>query len=402
MTQPTRLLLPGHLVWMLVLAALVRGIAIVAVPEQHLPDIQSYRTAADEFGHLRLMTDNNIMPLYPLLVAVLGPGWGQKFADLVLSVASVWLIYVLAFRVYRRQSVAILAGLFAALWPHFIFFAAIGLTETLFVAMVLAAFASFYDERYVLGSACMVLAILTRPAIEVLAPVLVLMFALVIHRRGIRFAAMKLLTYGLIYVGLMSPWWLHNYAKYGQFVRLNLAGGMVLYTGNNPLNRSGGGVGKIDVDWSPFDSITDSVARDQALTKAAMDYIRADPAHFISMAVVKLARLWRPWPHSNEYSSLPIIFVSAASFIPMICLGLWGLVGTLRMRFVVSLPIFAYLGFLTLVHMVTFGSIRYRIPLEPFVLIFAAAGAVDLMSRFGAGRHLLTRLAGPETAKLAV
>ncbi len=402
MTQPMRLSLPRHLVWLLVLAALVRVIANVAVPEQHLPDIQSYRTAADEFAHLRLMTDNNIMPLYPLLVAMVGQGWGQKLADLALSVASIWLIYVLAFRVYGRQSVAILAGLFAALWPHFVFFSAIGLTETLFVAMVLAAFASLYDERYVLGSACMVLAILTRPAIEVLAPVLVLMFALVIHRRGIRFAAVKLLTYGSIYVGLMSPWWLHNYAKYGQFVRLNLAGGMVLYTGNNSLNQSGGGVGKIDVDWSPFDSITDPVARDRALTQAALNYIRADPAHFLSMSVVKFARLWRPWPHASEYSSLPIIFVSAASFVPVICLGLWGLVGTLRAHFWVSLPIFAYLGFLTLVHMATFGSIRYRIPLEPFVLIFAAPGAVDLMSRFAAGRHLLARLAGPETAKLAV
>ena len=48
----------------------------------------------------------------------------------------------------------------------------------------------------------------------------------------------------LVYVALMTPWWAYNYARYGQFVRLNLAGGIVLYTGNNPLNVSGGGVGK--------------------------------------------------------------------------------------------------------------------------------------------------------------
>ncbi len=402
MTQPKPLSLPRHLVWIVVLAALVRAIAIVAVPEQQLPDIQSYRTAAAEFAHLRLMTDNNIMPLYPFLVAMVGQGWGQKLADLALSVASVWLIYVLAFRVYGRQNVAILAGLFAALWPHFVFFSAIGLTETLFVAMVLAAFAGLYYERYVLGSIFLVLAILTRPAIELLAPILIIGFAILVRGRSVRFAATRLLTYALIYVGLMMPWWLHNYAKYGQFVRLNLAGGMVLYTGNNPLNQSGGGVGKVDVDFAPFASISDPIARDRALTRAALNYIRADPTHFLSMFVVKFARLWRPWPHTSEYSSLPIILVSAASFISVICLGLWGLVGTLRAYFVVSLPIFAYLGFLTLVHMITFGSIRYRIPLEPFVLIFAAAGAVDLMSRFGTGRHLLVRLTGPETAKFAV
>ncbi len=48
--------------------------------------------------------------------------------------------------------------------------------------------------------------------------------------------------YLFVYAALMAPWWAYNYARYGQFVRLNLAGGMVLYTGNNPLNISGGGV----------------------------------------------------------------------------------------------------------------------------------------------------------------
>jgi hypothetical protein len=41
-------------------------------------------------------------------------------------------------------------------------------------------------------------------------------------------------------------------------------------------------------------------------------------------------------------------------------------------------PILALSLYLTLVHMVTIGSIRYRFPLEPFLIIFAGYFFVDL------------------------
>ena len=85
-------------------------------------------------------------------------------------------------RIYRDEAIALIAALFCALWPHFAFFAAVGLTETLFIALILAAFLCLYDRRYVFASMFLVLGILTRPALELLAPILVLYFALAIHR----------------------------------------------------------------------------------------------------------------------------------------------------------------------------------------------------------------------------
>jgi hypothetical protein len=34
----------------------------------------------------------------------------------------------------------------------------------------------------------------------------------------------------------------HQYEKYGYFVRTNFGSSLVLYSGNNPLNKTGGGV----------------------------------------------------------------------------------------------------------------------------------------------------------------
>jgi len=374
--------------------ALAVHVAVLALlPDQHFPDSASYRTAGEQFRRLVLMDNPNIMPLYPLLLAIVGGGWGQKLADLALSLATVWLVYAIALRIYRDEAVALVAALFCALWPHFAFFAAVGLTETLFIALVLAALLCLYDARYALASLFFVLGILTRPALELLAPLLILYAALVIHRETARAAFTRLLAYIVIYVALMAPWWVYNYHRYGQFVRLDLAGGIVLYTGNNPVNTSGGGVGKgQDVNLSVLPSITDPIARDAALKQEAIRYIKADPGHFIAMMPVKFLRLWRPWPYTGDYQNPLIVAASVASAVPAFMLALVGLALTLRTNFIRLAPCLAYVGYLTFVHVVTFGSVRYRVPLEPIVLILAAAGLVEILRRIEPGRRLLAPL----------
>jgi 4-amino-4-deoxy-L-arabinose transferase-like glycosyltransferase len=386
--------------WILLLALVVRAVVIVLLPDQNFPDSVSYRTAAQEFRHLQLMANNNIMPLYSLLIAVVGAGWGQKLADLALSLMSVWLLYEIALRIYRNGAIALAAALFCALWPHFAFFAAVGLTETLFVALVLAAFLCLYDRRFVLASVFLVLGVLTRPAIELLAPVLVLFFSLVLHRERSALAARRIIAYLAVYVALMSPWWVYNYARYGQFVRLDLASGLVLYTGNNPLNTNGGGVSKgptQDVDLSASRRIADPILLDKTLRDAAIHYIASDPAHFIAMMPLKFARLWRPWPYAGEYSSSLVVLISVLSAVPAFLLALFGLAVTRGANLVRLLPCLGYLGYLTLVHMITFGSVRYRIPLEPFVLILSAAGFVELIQRVPLGRQLLAVISPART-----
>jgi hypothetical protein len=382
----------NKLFWVLAIALLVRGAVLVLLPHQHFPDAGAYRSTGDLFRHLHLMTDNAIMPLYPLLITVVGDGWGQKLADLALSLISVWLVYAITLRIYRDETIALIAGLFCAIWPHFAFFAAAGLTETLFITLVLAAFLCCYERRYAVASVFLVLAILTRPAIDFLAPIVIALFSIAIHRESLWAAAKRVATYFIIYVALMAPWWVHNYARYGEFVRLNLGGGMVLYTGNNPLNTSGGGITEKDVELHPFKKFADPVQRDRAFKSAAVKFIMDDPGHFVAMMPVKFARLWRPWPYTDEYHNPLVVLVSVISAVPAFVLALAGLALTLRSHFLRLLPCLAYVAYLTLVHVVTFGSVRYRVPIEPFVLIFAAAGFVELLRRVEAGRQLLAPL----------
>jgi hypothetical protein len=63
-----------------------------------------------------------------------------------------------------------------------------------------------------------------------------------------------------------------------------------------------------------------------------------------------------------------------------------------RQRWRALSPIFLLVGFLTAVHMVTIGSIRYRLPLEPFLLVIAARAAANLSARASPADRALARL----------
>ena len=260
------------------------------------------------------------------------------------------------------------------------------------MTLTVAAFLCWYRNYFVGAAILAVLSILTRPVIDVLAPLLVIYFAFVVHRLHVWGVARQLLIYTAIYCAMMSPWWLHNYNAYGTFVRLNLGSGMALYSGNNPFSYGGG----IDLDLNAhmkgFDSIANPVERDRALQQAAFRHIRDDPSGFLERAGLNFLRFWRLWPYTETYSKSAFVAVSLLSFAPVLVLALIYLVLRGRRDFRMIAPLVLFGGYLTCVHMVVPGSIRYRIPLEPFLIVLAAAGLAGIAARSRRGRSALEML----------
>lgn len=371
----------------LAIAAAVRIAAAIVLPDQGalLPDVESYQYSAQELIHRWLMVDTTQMPLYPLLIVLAGSGQGQLAADIVLSVAMVWLIHALTLELFADRVAAAAAAVIAACYLPLVYVAVVGLAETLFITLMLAAFLAWYRAAFVVAAICAVLAVLTRPVFDLAAPLLILAFALLVHRLSLAATAKRLFAYVIVYVVLMAPWWLHNYRLYGSFVRLNPNLGWVLYAGNNPLNRSGGGLRGVDYDLSRFDGITDPIARDRAMRNAALTYIAEDPGRFVTMAWIKLGRILRPWPASEQFANPLTIAASLVSFIPVLLLGVAGLVLARRdIRRLAPIVLFGA-GYLA-VHMALVGTIRYRLPLEPFMICFAGLAVSALLRNIAARR----------------
>jgi hypothetical protein len=390
----------NRLFWfVIILAFALRLAAAILLPDQGslLVDAVGYREAGKHFWQTFNLGEPLDMPLYPIAVAAFGPGWVQSLIDISLSTALVWLIFELAMSVYADMRIALLAALGVAIYPHFIFFSVVGLTETLFMTLVVGTYLCWYRGQFVGAAVLAVLSILTRPTLDPLIPVLIWYFCFFIHRLTIIGALKKLLGYFLIYCALMSPWWLHNYRAYGAFVRLDLGDGLALFSGNNLSNPTGGLDPALYDHTKEYFKILNLVDRNKALRAAAINYIMCDIPGFIGRAWLKCLRFWRLWPYTEGYSSKLFVIVSLLSFVPVLLLALYYLLdcGLANVRMITPLVMFGL--YLTGIHMVFLGSIRYRIPLEPFLVLLGAAGLARAMTRVSFGRRALNWL-GPGAA----
>lgn len=367
---------------LLVLVGLVlRLTTLAALPAQDLTDAHDYVAMGQSLLETGRSSDTHFMPLYPLLTALAGGAKGVKLLDVSVSTGFIALIYALARTLILDRRGALAAAGIAAVYPHFIFYSVVGLSETTYMALLVGAFLCLYHRKVGWGCALLILSILERPILDLLAPVLVVLFARHVHGLPWRQAGSDLLKYIVLYCMLMTPWWIHNYTQYHQFVRLNLGDGIVLYSGNNPMNQSGGGVAygttDDDMDLQRFSAITDPVARNDAMKAEAFAFIHDNPGTFIRMTAVKFTRFWRPLPYSQRYQSPFIIALSLLSYgliLPLAAVG----ASRVTLRF---LPFFALAGTMTLVHMITIASIRYRLPLEPFLIILAVIPLTRLKAK---------------------
>jgi len=383
-----------RLAHILLLGAVVRIIVLIVLPPQNFPDAKAYVEIGRQLFGTGRTTDHAYMPLYPIWTFVTGGGVMLQLADIALSLATIWVIFALSLELLKDRTAALLAALAAALWPHFVFYAVVGLTETAYAFVVTLAFLMLYRKRWWWSVVLLAVSILIRPTLEPLIPVLLLIFAIFVHRETWRRATLLVAQFAVVYVIVMSPWWLVQYQKYGQFVRLSLGLGIVLYAGNNPTNRSGGGVGYDASDGRQSDHnpahpawrIRDPIARDRALKAAALDFIYENPGRFATLAIIKLKRFWQLWPYAAEYRTAPIIIVSVLSFGVMLAAALAFLFVYARSRWRIILPILTFVGFLTAVHMITIGSIRYRFPLEPFLIVLGSYPIARLLERLWRAR----------------
>jgi hypothetical protein len=192
-----------------------------------------------------------------------------------------------------------------------------------------------------------------------------------------------LLTATCLYGAFLSPWWIRNAAVLGTFVPFTTGSAQNLYLGNNPNNPEAG------IDWSTnvdtalvtkLLAMPNEVERQAAFSQAAIAYIKDNPAAFIRGAVKKFIRFWNPVSNAPEFRTGIYGVVSAASFAPVLALALICAVRW-RRQWRLLAPIYLIVGYFTFVHVVTIASLRYRLPIEPLLILLAAEPLSALIER---------------------
>ncbi|HOW18391.1 MAG TPA: glycosyltransferase family 39 protein, partial [Phycisphaerae bacterium] len=351
------------------------------------------RGLVDEFGYRA-----TFMPLYPAFLSLFADRpHGMLLARLVQAIvgaAAVFPIYVLARRLAGRRAAAASAMLIAA-DPFLVFgFSNLLLTETSFTTMLCAALAAGWPdadttaERTPSGSlqaACrpgarrrplttlralitgvlFATAVYLRPSIAAFIPLWLIALVLVVRpaaaavRSGMVVAATVIL--------LLLPWAVRNRIVLGQWVWLTTRSGISLYDGLGP--RATGASDLAYTKTMPNLKGLSETQWDAYFTHESWRIARDDPARALALARAKFGRMWSFVPNEPGSRTPLKMAVSAVWMTLVLATAIIGAFRIRRGRDILLLLLPAV--YLTLLHMIYVGSVRYRVPAMPLIYVLS-------------------------------
>lgn len=383
-----------------VLALVVRLVYVLQeypVPPQDTPDY-------DEIAHNLLKGEGFVArenwygfemhswraPFYPFFLAAVYGVCGHshlavEVVQAVVGAATVVLLYGLGLRIWPPAALA--AGLFAAVYGPLVVSSGEVMSEAWFTFwLVLAAYLlSHPHRRRVLlgGGVAIGLAALTRPVGLLFWPAFALVALSAAPREGLR----RSLWVGLALAATLLPWTVRNYLVHGALVPISTHGGFILARSNADLPdwRQEQGWG---IERETFVQFPTELERDHHWRQQAMAFIRSHPGTYLRLSAERFLRFWYFFsPGYNFWFTL---------LLPLFAAGLWRYG---RREGFLLLSVFTGVS-LAAFCLVLYGSVRFRLPLEPFFILFAAAAGADLVARYG--RRAWGWLGGAVVSNLAL
>ena len=188
---------------------------------------------------------------------------------------------------------------------------------------------------------------------------------------------------------LILPWTIRNYLAFDMFVLLNTNSGFAFFWGNHPIY----GTRFIPIlstqtyfDLLPKELLhLNEAALDSALMDVAIQNIMADPWRYVLLSISRIPHLFQFWPSAD--SGTISNFARVASFglfLPFMLYGLWQATKIRFSSFVelVKSPftlLFLFAGFYIGIHVLTWALVRYRLPVDAMLVIFAGIALWQLV-----------------------
>jgi 4-amino-4-deoxy-L-arabinose transferase-like glycosyltransferase len=347
-------------------------------------------------------------PLYPALVATLWAIVGShslqaiRIFQVLMALATSGLVYLLGKRVYGA-AVGRYAAAICWLYPSFVFFNSLILTETLFtllfVAFVLSSVLLVQQPRAWYAVLCGVslgLAALTRsvlwPLPLLLCPLLAVLIEAPVPRR-LALPALVLAGYAVV----VAPWAVRNTRLQGTLTIVDTMGGMNLRMGNyeyTPDDRMWDAVSLTgEKSWvagldaeHPGEVITEGVKEKWAQRKA-LQYMREHPGITLRRSLIKFADLWglerefmagvqQGFYAPPQWFSVIASLCIVGAYVGIVVVGAAGIwlaaPEDRRLQILLLLPVVAIIAG----HTIVFGHSRYHLPLMPIFGLYAAAFVV--------------------------
>ncbi len=364
---------------------LLRIFYVSTLPEETaFPDSERYNVIAGELLRGEGFKSPLTAPLYPLFLAGVYSVFGRSFfavraSQAFLGALSILIVFFLTEQISSKRAGIIAASIFAV-YPFFIFFSGLLLTETLFI-FILLGFILFLGRLLKNPTGRNALAagiaggvsVLIKPAMFYFIFISLIYYLAARRNKKIAIGFCVLTAAFLITI---SPWPLYNLARHGR-PDLLPASSITLYESFNPEATGGPAIHLIR--WTREMRRMDGDELERYFRAEALRFIKENPARAVHLALIKQARFWSPVPNFSEYRNIRYGLISFFSYVPVLILCLW-MVFSNRKNWNVFSHLCLPVIFFALLHAVMVGSIRYRVPVDPFIIILAAT-KIDQLAR---------------------
>ena len=195
------------------------------------------------------------------------------------------------------------------------------------------------------------------------------------------------------------PWTIRNYRAFDTFVLLNTNAGFVFFWGNHPIHGYDF-ISILPADGPSYYSLIpdellglNEADLDRALLKQGLGFIQADVGRYLILSISRIEDYFKFWPSSD--SGLISNLSRVLSFGILWPFMAYGLIYHLRRSFSAkALILYLFIVIYTGVHLLTWTLIRYRLPVDAILLVFAGVALVHLHEKLTQRYPKIQRILG--------
>jgi 4-amino-4-deoxy-L-arabinose transferase-like glycosyltransferase len=372
-----------------------------AVIEQ-LPDQREYLELADNLLHGRGLHffDPRFggevyayrTPGYPVFLAACGGSARvARMMQALIDTSTVLAMYLLARR-WLPAGQSLWAAAIVAVNPFLVYFSGLILSETLFTAMLAWGMvllvrpsplaAGWFQSNMLCGGLILALAALVRPS-GIGLPVLLGIGTGFLNRpkagtyrvRSLGLGISMLLLTGAVF----APWAYRNHRVLGRWIWTTTNAGITAYDGFND-QATGASDQRFAVHLAGISRMNE-MGRNDFFAAQASQWGRSHSLQAIQLALSKILRTWSPVPLSAEFGRPLYRWIGGLYGLP---LGLLTILGLYFGRMPRGTKVFLLIPaiYITAIHAMSVGSLRYRVPAEPMLAVLGCQLLVATKLRF--------------------
>lgn len=314
---------------------------------------------------------------------------------------SIYFVYRYALDLFNKKT-AICAALIAALYPFFIYWSSVLMTENLSVFLIAPAL--FFTNRLitnkgnrfsaaVFGGLSWTMLIMIRAQNFYFLPFL---FGIFIWKKAYKGRLVAAFLFFFTAISMPFMWMCKNYKNSGSFA-LDTHGGVTLLINTAFHNES-------RISWGfAMETLQNSKTfkeakklppekKDLFYKTKAIDFILSHQMDFIKTRAYNFIQFWRFYPriHIPNQDASPFlntkkiyfVFISLLTEPFIIPLGIFGFFLAFKEKSPAVLLPFSFIAFTALIHTLIVAQMRYRLSIMPILIIFSVYGALKIYRNF--------------------